>query len=903
MSKLVYDGKEFPLADELVMGRHRDNPIPLADGKASRRHARVFAKEDKTDWVEDLDSANGTLVNGEEIFSPRQLKDGDRIVIGKCTLVYRSDAPEATPAIGAAVVADPAEMVGKLVGGYRIGALIAAGSMGVVYRAKQLSLEREVAVKIFNAEVTKRDQAFAERFLREARVAGSVPHPSVVQIHECGQQDNLLWYSMELVDGETLEDLLARDGRLEPLLALIVADQAAAALQAAHAKGLVHGEVTPANLMLSKEGKIKLLDLGLGKVLNSGRSATRAKKAAVGNPWYMSPERAKGEAGDARSDIYSLGCVLYHLLTGSPPFDDDHPKAILKAHLESPIPSIIDKVASLPKKLDELVHSMLSKNPEWRHGTMEEVIADLKAAREQLPKAGEARKAAKSASPAPGGAVYQAAAGRAQGRLEEHRHHRVRGVLVFALVVVLLLVAYSFSGISLPTFIHNLETPGVNGAAAPAGAPGTASPALSVVAAGPVGAPSAPGAAPAPAAPDPEQAAAAERWQAVQAEVDGAIASNSWGAAEMALSRFAAAVAKPDGLADLRASVKLKQAQLSLDGAAWFRREIAALPTASAPRLTRLNEVRDIALSGQRGEAEGLYQEALAKLTQLLSAAKRKARRELEAGRPESLPALANDLAPSFGGTPVEGLQRQFAVLTKEAAGVRKLWRGDWSATREQLTTAKGADALSAAAALILSDAPGPAHALVMGDPALATGELLRRREQLLGREAAILSFTAVTDLQFLDIRQGEPHLDAGAGVFTGAPGAPVGIGCTVPVGGASWEVAMTLSLKDHAGKAGQAQISCVKGETAEFLLRIEGPTLSTRIHAAHGIEEQKPERPPGDPLHIRIACRGNRLQLLINSVAVAACAQARIPSGCQVRLDLADAQWQLRELQVVGGD
>src|SRR5271170_2733590 len=280
MSKLVYDGKEFVLVNELVMGRHRDNPIPLADGKASRRHARVFAKEDHSDWVEDLDSANGTLVNGEEIFSPRQLKDGDRIVIGKCKVVYRSDAPEATPAAGSPVAADPAAMVGTLVGGYRIGALLAAGSMGVVYKAKQLSLDREVAVKIFNAEVIKRDQEFAERFLREARVAGSVPHPSVVQIHECGQQDSLLWYSMELVDGETLEDLLSRDGRLEPLLALIVADQAAAALQAAHAKGLVHGDVTPANLMLSKGGKIKLLDLGLAKVLNSGRAATRAKKVA-----------------------------------------------------------------------------------------------------------------------------------------------------------------------------------------------------------------------------------------------------------------------------------------------------------------------------------------------------------------------------------------------------------------------------------------------------------------------------------------------------------------------------------------------------------------------------------------------------------------------------------------------
>ena len=895
MSKLVYDGKDFPLVHELVMGRHRDNPIPLADGKASRRHARVFSKSDGTDWVEDLDSANGTQVNGEEIFSPRHLMDGDRIIIGKCKVVYRSDAPEATPAAGAPVLADPADMVGKLVGGYRIGAVLASGSMGVVYKAKQLSLDRDVAVKIFNPEVTQRDLAFAERFLKEARTAGSVSHPSVVQIHECGQQDNLLWYSMELVDGDTLEDLLTRDGRFDPLLALIITDQAAAALQAAHAKGLVHGDVTPANLMLSKEGKIKLLDLGLAKVLNSGRSAKGTKKAAIGNPWYMSPERAKGEAGDARSDIYSLGCVLFNLLTGSPPYDDDHPKAILKAHLESPIPSICDKVPTLPKKLDEVIHSMLSKNPEWRHGTMEEVITELKLVRELLPKASEARKATNATVQTPPGVAFQAVAERAQERLEEHKRHRVRSVLIFSLVVVLLLFAYAFSGISLKTVIHNIEShgTGVADAAAP-GTPLPEEPQAAVV-------PSVPSTT--PSSLPVSGGELADRWRAVQAEVDGDIGQSSWGAAEMALSRFAAEVAKNPAQDDLLRSVKLRQTQLGIDGSAWYRREITALPAATAPRLARINEVRDIALSQQRGEAEALYQESLAKLTQLLSAARRKARLQLESGHPETLIAIANELAPSFSGTPVEGLQRQFAVLTREAAGIRTLWHGDWVATREALPGAMGAAALAAGAALILCDAPDKAHALLMRDPALASGDLLRRREQLLGREAAILSFKSINDLQFLDIRQGEPHLDVGAGVFTCAPGEAVGIACTVPVGGPTWEVAMTLSLKDMGKKSGQAQISCVKNETAEFLLRIAAHELQVNVHAASGTEQQQPDRPAGDPLHIRLSCRSNKLQVLVNSVVVASCAQARIPPGSQVHIELADAVWQLLDLQVVGGE
>ncbi|MBA3938220.1 MAG: protein kinase, partial [Planctomycetes bacterium] len=407
MTHLVYEGTEFPIAAELVLGRQRDCGVVIADGKASRHHARVFTKPDATVWVEDLDSANGTRVNGEEIFSPRRLVDGDRIVIGKASVVLHGQTPATTPAAGQAALPDDGkELVGTELAGYRLEAVLGAGAMGVVYSATQVAMKRAVAVKVFTAALVAREDGFAARLLAAARRSGSVQHPGIAQIHDCGEQDGRLWYSMELVSGDTLEDLIARDGRVDPGLALLVVDQAATALQAAHAKGVFHFGVTAANLMLASDGHVKLLDLGLVSVLDSARHRTRdAQTEIVGNPWYTSPERTAGKDGDARSDVYSLGCVLYHLIAGEPPFDDASPRAILEAHRDRPIPSLLERLRelALPTKLDELVHGMLSKNPAWRHASMDEMLVDLRVVRELVaampPRTPE--KAKESVPPAP----------------------------------------------------------------------------------------------------------------------------------------------------------------------------------------------------------------------------------------------------------------------------------------------------------------------------------------------------------------------------------------------------------------------------------------------------------------------------------------------------------------------
>lgn len=906
MPRLVYEGKEFPLVTgaELVIGRHRDNAIAVADGKASRKHCRVLAKPDGTVWVEDLESANGTEVNDDEIFSPRKLVDGDQIIIGKAKIRFLGDTVETTPANGMTVIqADPKELLDRLVGGCRLTAVIAAGHSGTVYRAKQVSLGREVAVKIFKSEMLKRDPGFAERFLTEARRAGSVMHPNVVQIHECGNDDGLLWYCMELVEGDTLEDLVTRNGQLDPTLALVIAEQAAHALQAAHAKGVMHGDVNPGNLMLAGEGKLKLLDLGLVRVLNSGRTAA-GKKRIVGNPWYMSPERAKGEEGDARSDIYSLGCVLFHLITGHPPFDDDNPKEILKAHLERPIPNAADTVTGLPKKVDELLHSMLSKNPSWRYGSIDEVLPDLRASREAMaknPVKGKAKNG--SSANTPGHAKSTSAAGggdhgiqaavnleRSQVRAERAQQRSIRNLVVLVLLVVILGIAYSFSGISFSAMINNVNHHKTGTAAGPFTDPVTTPTKPPVVATTDDPQPT----------PVPAGNYAADAWKAAQQEIDGLVKQGDWGAAELRLQRASEDLKKtPDG-ALFAQGARLKREQLHLDGEAWYRAQIAGLPDATsaanvAPRLARLSELRDRALAANRGDAESRYQELVTRLDQQLKAARRQARQAVEAGTLETLPAIAKKLEPWFIGTPLVGVQRQFSALVSEAAAAKPLLKGEWNATRENLLTAKGEAALGAGAALILAGQTDAARTLLLGDAALGQGTLVRRREALFGREAAILSFSDLGDLQFIETLQGDVRLQDKE--LTGVGTEACGLAITVPVGGATWNAALNLKL--GAG-SGQVVVSCVKAETSEFSLRIEADTMAIKIHSAAGWDNHEEPRPQG-PLAIRLVSRGNVLQVLVNSQVVAESKQARIPAGSQLRIEAADVAWTLDDVQVVG--
>lgn len=218
---------------------------------------------------------------------------------------------------------------GATFAGYRVESLIGRGGMGVVYRATDLSLERPVALKLIAPELAE-DERFRERFLKEPRLAASLDRPSVVPIYEAGEQDGQIYLAMRYVEGSDLT-ILQRDGKLTPERALAILGQIAGALDAAHRRSLVHRDVKPANVLLDDDGHAYLTDFGITKQL--GGEATDTWRL-VGTLGYLAPEQIREEAVDVRTDCYSLACVLYECLSGSPPFHRDTEAETMWAHMQ-----------------------------------------------------------------------------------------------------------------------------------------------------------------------------------------------------------------------------------------------------------------------------------------------------------------------------------------------------------------------------------------------------------------------------------------------------------------------------------------------------------------------------------------------------------------------------------------
>jgi serine/threonine protein kinase len=225
-------------------------------------------------------------------------------------------------------------LVGRTVAGYRLVELIGRGGMGVVYRAEQLSLGRDVAFKLLREDLAH-DDAFRTRFLRESRLGGQVPHPNLVPIYDAGEADGLLYIAMQHVDGVDLRRLVAREGRLAPARALAILTPVARALDAAHARGLVHRDVKPANILVVEHATggvdAYLSDFGLLKRISSQTGLTQAGKL-VGTTAYVAPEQIQGQPVSGAADQYALACVLFECLTGSMPFPREEEAAVLRAH-------------------------------------------------------------------------------------------------------------------------------------------------------------------------------------------------------------------------------------------------------------------------------------------------------------------------------------------------------------------------------------------------------------------------------------------------------------------------------------------------------------------------------------------------------------------------------------------
>ena len=265
-------------------------------------------------------------------------------------------------------------LVGRTVAGYRLVELIGRGGMGVVYRAEQLSLGRDVAFKLLREDLAH-DEAFRTRFLRESRLGGQVPHPNMVPIYDAGEADGLLYIAMQHVDGVDLRRLVARDGRLAPPRALAILAPVARALDAAHARGLVHRDVKPANILVVEHGgggaggvDAYLSDFGLLKRIASQTGLTQAGKL-VGTMAYVAPEQIQGQPVSGAADQYALACVLFECLTGSMPFPREEEAAVLWAHLSSPPPSLADRRPDLPAGLGAVLARAMAKQPSERFGS------------------------------------------------------------------------------------------------------------------------------------------------------------------------------------------------------------------------------------------------------------------------------------------------------------------------------------------------------------------------------------------------------------------------------------------------------------------------------------------------------------------------------------------------------
>jgi hypothetical protein len=257
---------------------------------------------------------------------------------------------------------------GVEVAGYRIESVAGRGGMGVVYRATDINLDRPVALKLISDELAQ-DDGFRVRFKRESRLAASIRHPNVITVFVAGEEDGNLFIAMDYIEGTDLKALIGDRGVLEPQAAVRIVWQVAQALDAAHAKTLVHRDVKPANVLIADEGDAPhayLTDFGLTKNVGSETGMTKTG-VVVGTIDYMAPEQIAGGPVDARVDVYSLGCVLWEALTGKVPFERDSAVAKMFAHAHEPPPSLADARPGLSRELDAIVGRAMAKRPEDRY--------------------------------------------------------------------------------------------------------------------------------------------------------------------------------------------------------------------------------------------------------------------------------------------------------------------------------------------------------------------------------------------------------------------------------------------------------------------------------------------------------------------------------------------------------
>ena len=277
---------------------------------------------------------------------------------------------------------DSSDLTGKLLGTCRLEKLLGQGGMGAVYLARQLRPSRLVAVKVLQVTSNSPEQKFLARFRREADVIAQLEHVNIVPIYEYGEQGKLAYLVMPYLTGGSLRDVLSQRGPLSLREVAVYLDQAAAALDYAHAHGVIHRDLKPANFLLHADGRLVLADFGIARILEEHpySSALTSVGTLLGTPEYMAPEMVRGEQIDYRVDIYELGIVLYHMLSGHVPFTGSTPYAIVAKHVQEPLQPLHPTIPSIPPAVDAMIQKATAKRREERYTSVRNMAQALRAA-------------------------------------------------------------------------------------------------------------------------------------------------------------------------------------------------------------------------------------------------------------------------------------------------------------------------------------------------------------------------------------------------------------------------------------------------------------------------------------------------------------------------------------------